>query len=86
MLVTSRCVSGSAEPNCAERCSSSALTATGGTLTAANRVGRRAAADNGARLTVDTNKVLKAGLTIAIVNGAIEDDRIGPVQPQTTFP
>ena len=85
MLVISYCVSGSAELICAERCSSSALTATAVTLTAANRVGRRADGGNGARLTDATNKASKGDLTIAIVNGAIDDDRIRLSQPQTKF-
>lgn len=86
MSVTSHCVSGSAELICAERCSSSAHTATAVTHTAAKHVGRRAAGGNGARLTAGINKASKGGLTIAIVNGVIECDRIRPSQPQTTFP
>ena len=86
MLVISYCVSGSAELICAERCSLSAHTATAVTLIAAKHVGRRAAAGNGARLTAATSKARRGGLTIAIVNGAIDDDRIHLFQPRTKFP
>lgn len=85
MLAISRCVSGSVGPIIAEHCFSSALTATVVTLTAVIDAARRVAANNGARLTAATNKVPKAGLTIAIASDSIASDATAPPNPRTTF-
>jgi len=85
MLAISRCVSGSVGPIIAEHCFSSALIATAVTLTAVIDAARRVAATNGARLTAVTNRVSKAGLTIAIASGSIASDATAPPNPQTTF-
>jgi hypothetical protein len=60
----------------AGRCFSFALTATGDTLTAETVADRRADENNGAKQTDVTNKVPKAGLTIAIVSDSIGGDII----------
>ena len=85
MLAISHCVSGSVEPIDAEHSFSSALTATEVTLTAVIDAGRRAAANNGARLTAATNKVPKAGSTIVIASDSIASDATAPPNPRTTF-
>lgn len=85
MLAISRCFSGSVGPIIAERCFSSALTATAVTLTAVIDAARRVGANNVARLTAATNKVTKAGLTIEIASDSIASDATAPPNPRTTF-
>lgn len=71
MLAISYCVSGSVGPIIAEHSFLSAPTATAVTLTAVIDAARRAGANNVARLTAATNKVLKAGSTIVIGSDSI---------------
>lgn len=85
MLAISRYVSGSVGPIVAEHSFSSALTATAVTLTVVIDAVRRVAANNGARLTAATNKVSRAGLTIAIGSDSIGSDATARANPQTTF-
>ena len=68
MLAISHCVSGSVGPINAEQCFSYALTAIAVMLIAVIDAARRAAGNNGARLTAAISRAPKAGLTIAIAN------------------
>lgn len=74
MAATSHCISGSVGAMIVERSFLSALTATGDTPIVATDAGRKGDASNGAKQTAATNKVPKAGLTIAIVSDSIAGD------------
>jgi hypothetical protein len=86
MTVISYFCNGFVGPRNAGRYSSSALIATGDTLTAETVVGKRAGGNNGAKRTDDTNKVPKAGLIIAIVSDSIGGDTIHPVNLLSKIP
>jgi hypothetical protein len=76
MIVISSFCNGFVGPRNAGRCFSSALIVTEDTLTAVTVAGKRASGNNGAKQTGVTNKVPKAGLTIAIANDSIGGDTI----------
>ena len=78
MIVISFFCNGFVGPRNAARCFSSALIVTGDTLTAVTIAGKRASGNNGAKQTGVTNKVPKAGMTIAIVNDCIAVDTANP--------
>jgi hypothetical protein len=85
MLAISRCVNGSVGPIVAEQCFSSALTAIADTQIAVIDAARRAADNNGARLTAAISRAPKAGSTIEIASDSIASDATAPPNRQTTF-
>lgn len=85
MLAISYCVGGSVGPIIAEQCFSSALTAIADTPIAVIDAARRAADNNGARLTAAISRAPKGGSTIEIASDSIGSDATAPRNPQTTF-
>jgi len=86
MLAISGCFSGFVGPMVAERCFSSAHTATEVTPTVVNDAGRRADANNDVKPTDDISKAPKAGLTIAIASDSIVGDGSNPSNRPTRLP
>ena len=82
MLAISHCVSGSVGPIIAEQCFSYALTVIADTRIAVIDAARRAADNNGARLTAAISRAPKAGSTIAIANDFIANDATAPPKPR----
>jgi hypothetical protein len=81
----SYCVGGSVEPINAGQCFSYALTAIAVTLIAVIDAARRAAGNNGARLTAAISRAPKAGLTIAIRQRLHRQRRNCSTEPSDTI-